>query len=148
MRRTIVACALTAFFAATVTAGAASLITSRQIKDGTIQTRDLSKSLRAQLKPKLGAVVPVPGPKGEPGAVGATGPVGPSGLAGQNGATGERGPAGVAGPAGTPGSRILSGTGNPAATLGAVSDWYIDRSDGEVYEKTAAWTLRLRIRLR
>lgn len=67
---------------------AASLITSRQIKDGTIQLRDISRKARAQLK----------------GDVGLAGPVGPRGAAGPAGAPGDPGPPGpvnvryVAGP--------------------------------------------------
>jgi hypothetical protein len=160
--RLVVACVVSAFLASTVTAGAATLITSKQIKNGTIQSQDLSKKLRAQLKPKVGVVAPVPGPKGDkgdrgdsggPGAVGPVGPPCPVGPRGSDGSAGPPGPAGAtgpAGPAGAPGSKILSGVGNPAGTLGQVGDWYIDRSDGEVYEKTAptVWTLRLRVRLR
>src|SRR3954452_18917016 len=55
-----------------------SLITGKQVKDGTIQKKDLSKSARAGLH---GASVPV----------GAAGPQGPKGDTGPGGATGKDG---------------------------------------------------------
>lgn len=67
------------------TATAAKLITGKQIKDGSISSKDLSKTVQAQLK-KAGAAGPA-GAAGSPGAAGAkgdkgdkgdTGPVGPS----------------------------------------------------------------------
>src|SRR3954470_10525714 len=60
---------------------AASLITSKQIKDGTIQTKDLAKTARASLKGKAGPA----------------GPAGPVGPAGPNGDTGAAGAAAAAG---------------------------------------------------
>jgi hypothetical protein len=63
------------------TAAAASLITSKNIKDGTIQTKDLSKRAISSLRPAPVAGVPGPaGPKGdagEPGKDGAQGSPGP-----------------------------------------------------------------------
>ena len=72
------------------TAVAASLITSKQIKDGTIQTQDLAKKALAQLKGKSGA----------PGPAGAAGAKGDKGDAGDAGPTGPTGPAGDTGPIG------------------------------------------------
>lgn len=63
--------------ASAATAGAASLITGKQIKNGTISAKDLSKAVRQQLAKA-----------GRPGAVG------PQGLAGPTGPTGRTGPAG------------------------------------------------------
>ncbi len=67
--------------ASAATAGAAKLITGKQIKDGSISSKDLSKAVRAQLK---NAGVPGPvgaqGTKGDPGPKGDTGPAtGPAG---------------------------------------------------------------------
>jgi hypothetical protein len=81
------------------TATASSLITSRTIKDGTIQARDLSKTLRGQINAHS---VPVYGPSGPPGATGATGS-GPTGATGAMGATGATGPKGDNGAPGVDG---------------------------------------------
>jgi hypothetical protein len=81
-------------FATTGSAAAVSMITSKQIKDGTIQTKDISKKARTALKGKTGA----------PGAQGAQGPQGAkgdSGAAGPKGDTGAKGDAGAAGADGT-----------------------------------------------
>src|SRR6266480_2863586 len=56
-------------FATTGSAVGASLITSQKIKDGTIQTKDISKKARRQLKGKTG----LQGPQGSKGDTGASG---------------------------------------------------------------------------
>lgn len=56
-------------------AAAGSLITSKQIKDGTIQTKDISKNAQNALK----------GKQGPAGPAGATGPQGPQGEPGTSG---------------------------------------------------------------
>lgn len=82
-------------------AGASALITSAQIKDGSILARDLSPSLRAQIAaPGPAGPVGPQGASGLPGAVGATGPTGagvagPQGPAGPSGAQGPQGPQGA-----------------------------------------------------
>ena len=53
------------------TATAAQMITGKQIRNGSITAKDLSKGLRAQLG--------VPGPVGPAGASGPVGPAGPAG---------------------------------------------------------------------
>ena len=63
---------------------AASLITSKQIKDGTIQTKDISKSARTALKGGKG-------PAGPQGVAGPQGPAGVAGAAGKDGAPGKDG---------------------------------------------------------
>jgi hypothetical protein len=57
------------------TAAAASLITGKQIKNGTIQTQDISKTARAKLagKAEPAGAKGDPGPPGAPGAAGALG---------------------------------------------------------------------------
>ena len=99
---------LALFLGISGSAVAASMITSKQIKDGTIQTRDLSAGARRALK-------------GEAGRVGPRGPEGPAGAPGATGPTGERGPTGAAGEPGT------------ARAYGAVSSGGVldaDRSKG------------------
>ena len=80
------------------TAGSASaattlLITSNQIKNGTIRTADLAKGARAALRGKTGAT----------GTTGQTGPQGPQGPKGDTGRQGEPGISAFAGaiPSGT-----------------------------------------------
>ena len=62
-------------------AKAGRLITSKQIKDGTIQTKDISTTARNALR-------------GQEGETGPAGPAGPQGEAGPAGPQGEPGPAG------------------------------------------------------
>src|SRR3954451_17244957 len=73
---------------------AASLITSKQIKDGTVQVKDLSKKARSSLAGQRGAAGAsgAKGDKGEPGAQGVQGPKGEVGAKGERGETGPRGP--------------------------------------------------------
>src|SRR3954447_4931968 len=78
--------------ATTGSAVAASLITSKQIKDGTIQTKDISKKAQKTLKGKAGAT----GPAGAAGAAGAAGPAGPAGAQGAKGDKGDAGAPGTA----------------------------------------------------
>lgn len=104
------------------------------------------------------------GPKGDTGAqgaqgpqgnVGATGAQGPKGDTGAQGATGAQGPQGNVGPQGPTGPTGAtgqaevwwSGAGAPPAATGAVGDWYLNTTTGDVYEKTAAstWTQRANI---
>jgi hypothetical protein len=77
--------------ATTGSAVAASLITSKQIKDGTIQTKDISKKAQKSLKGKAGAT-------GPQGPAGSAGPAGPAGAAGAAGAKGDKGDKGDRGP--------------------------------------------------
>ncbi len=69
--------------ATAATAGAASLITGKQIKDGSISAKDLSKAVQKQLA--------------RPGVAGAPGPAGAKGDAGARGETGPRGETGSRG---------------------------------------------------
>jgi hypothetical protein len=83
--------------ATTGSAVAASFITSKQIKDGTILTKDISKKAQKALKGRTGAK----GPIGATGAAGAPGAKGDTGAAGPKGDTGAKGDAGAAGADGT-----------------------------------------------
>src|SRR3954453_5318862 len=74
---------------------AASLITSKQIKDGTVQVKDLSKKARSSLAGQRGAAGAAgargdKGDKGEAGAQGIQGPKGDTGEKGERGETGAR----------------------------------------------------------
>jgi hypothetical protein len=98
--------------ATTGSAVAASLITSKQIKDGAIQTRDISKNARMQLKGERGPGGP-PGAEGAPGAQGTPGPSGPQGTPGPKGDKGEQGPKGEKGDDGSIGATGATGPAGP-----------------------------------
>jgi hypothetical protein len=67
------------------TATAAVVITSGQIKDGTIRARDLDPKLRRQLASRpVAGPAGAAGPKGDAGAKGDTGPKGDAGAPGQD----------------------------------------------------------------
>jgi hypothetical protein len=89
-------------------ASAAGLITSADIKDHTIRSKDIRASVIAALSQ--------PGPKGDTGSTGPTGPAGATG------------PAGQAGTNGLNGKTVLNGSGAPDGTLGTVGDFYLDTS--------------------
>jgi hypothetical protein len=69
-----------AVIATAATAGASRLITGKQIKNGTITAKDLSKAVRTQLR-KVG-------PRGAQGLQGLQGAQGPKGATGQTGPAG------------------------------------------------------------
>jgi hypothetical protein len=76
---------------------AKTLITGRDIRNGSIGTVDLAKTVRAKIA-AAGAPGPA-GPKGDPGAEGArgaTGPKGDKGLKGDTGTKGDKGDPGAA----------------------------------------------------
>jgi Collagen triple helix repeat (20 copies) len=74
--------------AASATAAATVIITSKDIKNGTIKAVDISGAAKQALKGNRGA----PGARGPQGAAG---PQGPAGAAGAAGAAGVPGPAGI-----------------------------------------------------
>jgi hypothetical protein len=80
---TIVAFLAGILIATAGTATAAKLVTGKQIKNGSVTAKDLSKAVRAQLK-KAG----VPGPQGVAGPAGAKGDTGPAGPTGAPGLSG------------------------------------------------------------
>ncbi|WP_036725128.1 hypothetical protein [Patulibacter minatonensis] len=91
---------------------AASQITSRNIKNGTIQTADISKKARKALT----------GQKGAAGAKGATGATGAAGATGPAGPTGAKGDVGPAGPATGAAGGVLAGSyPNPTLAADAVT---------------------------
>ena len=99
---------------------------------------------------KIGPIGPVGpiGPQGSQGIPGPQGPVGPPGPEGPIGATGIQGPQGIAGADGT---KWLSAIGSPEEETGALSDHYIDLSNGDVWQKVTAnggpiWALQGNIR--
>lgn len=80
----------------------------------------------------------IPGPPGVPGAPGSTGPIGPAGS------QGSQGPQGIAGPAGT---KWFSATGPPEQHVGNLSDYYLDVTTGDIWQKISnqgslVWSLQ------
>jgi len=69
-------------------------------------------------------------------------------ITGPQGPQGPQGPKGDKGDKGDPGEKWFSGGSAPSGTLGAIGDWYLNTSNGNVYEKTGTttWTQRGNIR--
>jgi Collagen triple helix repeat (20 copies) len=89
--------AIVAAIVAASSATAALVITSANIKNGTIQSVDISAKAKRALKGNRGSRGPQgnPGPAGPQGAPGLQGAPGPQGAPGEKGARGEQGPSGT-----------------------------------------------------
>ena len=123
MRNFIIGCVLTALVVGGSTATAATLITSGDIKDGTIRKKDvrprtlthsqikkssitldrLAKKVRRLIKEENAGPPGPQGARGPQGATGARGATGAPGATGAGGLTGPEGPEGPEGPQGEPG---------------------------------------------
>jgi Collagen triple helix repeat (20 copies) len=101
---------------------AAGLVTSAQIKNGTIRLIDLHPSTQDALEGKRG-------PAGPQGTTGAQGPQGARGVAGANGATGAQGPQGFQGPKGDKGDK---GDAGPTPMTHSFS--YTNRNDTSCFD--------------
>jgi hypothetical protein len=99
MRKTIVACAITALAVVGTTATAAKFISSKDIADGTIQNRDIKKGAISyqRLTPGLRALIAQAGKPGKDGVNGTNGTNGSNGANGAKGDTGAKGDKGNAG---------------------------------------------------
>lgn len=123
MRKTLVV--LAALVIASLTGlgtatAAKKLLTSKDIRDGSIYSRDLNPGLRQAVLGKsttLTAQSTTPGPVGATGAVGPAGPAGPRGAEGPRGERGEDGDKGDKGDPGVPGPPGPSGEGIPVGPL-------------------------------
>ena len=96
-------------------------LTSADVKDGTLLVKDIKAAERAKLA-RAGAAGGIgaagaPGPAGKDGAAGAPGPAGKDGAAGAAGSPGVRGPQGPGGM-----TAAAGGTGIGSATGGAAAD--------------------------
>jgi Collagen triple helix repeat (20 copies) len=91
MKNAVIAAVVAAVVAAASGTAATIVVTSKNIKNGTIQTVDISAKAKQALKGNRG-------PRGIPGATGSTGPVGPTGPQGQKGDPGAPGTQGPRGP--------------------------------------------------
>jgi Collagen triple helix repeat (20 copies) len=87
MKNAVIAAVVAAAVAAASGTAATIIVTSKNIKDGTVQTVDISAKAKRALKGNRG-------PRGLPGANGLTGPTGPQGQKGDPGAPGTQGPRG------------------------------------------------------
>lgn len=103
------------------TAGVKALVTGAQIKDGTIESRDvMNGTLRpADLAPGLTASLR--GQRGAQGTAGPQGPAGPKGDPGSQGAPGSQGPSGGQGPQGNAGPAGAAGPQGPQGLPGAAT---------------------------
>ena len=87
MKSALIAGVVAAFVAAASGTAATIVITSKNIKNGTIQTVDISAKAKRALK----------GNRGPRGLQGLSGPAGPAGVAGAPGPQGIQGPPGISG---------------------------------------------------
>lgn len=103
-----------------------------------------STELVIEPTPHIEIVQATSGAVGPSGPAGPTGPMGPEGPQGIQGPTGPTGSTGPTGPTGPNGSVWRSGAGAPSGGTGVVTDWYLNTTNGDVYEKTgvSTWTLR------
>jgi Collagen triple helix repeat (20 copies) len=92
MKNALIAAVVSAVIASTTATAATIVVTSKNIKNGTIQTADISAKAKRALKGNRGPR----GLTGAPGPQGLAGPPGPAGANGANGAPGLQGPPGPA----------------------------------------------------
>jgi hypothetical protein len=99
------ACLVAALAVGGTSATAASLITSDDVRDGSLNNRDVKASTitMSRLAPSTRALIRDPGPQGPPGATGAPGQAGAPGERGAQGEQGAPGTQGAAGASGAPG---------------------------------------------
>ena len=147
LRAEIILCGLTALVVGGTTATAASLITSKDIADGTIRTRDVKKSAitmnrlskgvqnmitgaSAQSGKPTPAVPGVKGDAGLQGTQGAQGAQGPKGDKGEKGDKGDQGPQGRSGL--LPGDFAFTNSTVRLTEAGVQFGWYgkVDGSTG------------------
>ncbi|MEA2322051.1 MAG: hypothetical protein QOD81_1901 [Solirubrobacteraceae bacterium] len=114
MRKTIVACTVTALAIGGGTASAAKLITSKDIADGAVHTRDIAKDTisLSRLSPSVRAMIAQAGTPGKAGVNGANGRDGAAGATGAKGDAGTKGDTGAAGAGGANGVNATVSSGN------------------------------------
>jgi hypothetical protein len=137
--KTLIAVIVTALVvSATATAGAL-VVTSKNIKNGTIQTVDISKKARLALKGNRGPRG-LQGPQGPPGVAGAQGIQGIQGAAGANGLNGGLDPSKVSYVAGAP-VEVLPGTDGQAVALYAELDDAFDILVNAPFADGSGWNV-------
>jgi Collagen triple helix repeat (20 copies) len=124
MKTAIIAAIVSAVVAAASGTAATIVVTSKNIKDGTIQTVDISAKAKRALKGNRGPRG-ASGAAGPAGTHGAQGPQGPQGLAGPQGPAGpqgEKGEPGPEGPEGPSGASIAYNRGHTFPQVAFVPD--------------------------
>ncbi len=106
---------------------AAGLVTSTQIKNGTIRLIDLDPQTKSALKGERGStgLQGATGPQGATGSTGAQGATGPAGARGPQGSTGDTGPQGATGATGPAGP-----AGEDGVSVGRSIVYSINQQDG------------------
>jgi hypothetical protein len=99
MKNALIAAIVAAVVAAASGAAATLVVTSKNIKDGTIEAVDISAKAKRALKGNRGPRGAA-GPAGATGAQGSPGPQGPQGAQGAQGPKGDQGAPGAQGPRG------------------------------------------------
>jgi hypothetical protein len=105
MRKTLIACTITAIAVGGGTASAAKLITSKDIADGAIHNRDIAEDTISlnRLAPSVRAAIAKAATPGKDGAAGVNGKDGAAGVNGKDGAAGANGLNGADGATGAQG---------------------------------------------
>ena len=119
------------------TAGVQALITSAQIKDGTIASRDIKNGSIARADISADTLTSLRGPRGLAGAAGGQGPAGAQGAQGPAGPQGPQGEKGAQGEKGSPGDDVhVTGSVATAAELPVAAeagDAYIAKDNGHLH---------------
>jgi hypothetical protein len=123
------------------------LITGADVKDGSLQAKDLSAAARKSLRGHAGSRGPA-GPAGAAGGRGAAGAQGTPGLSGSQGTTGASGVTGLGGSTGSTGPTGTIGVTGPTGTFGGTftspnGNNSISVTDSGIVLTTPAGTLTL-----
>jgi Collagen triple helix repeat (20 copies) len=115
------------------TAGAAVLVTGKQIKDGSVSGRDIANRSLTGNDVRDRSLTPLDFDGSVQGPAGPAGPQGPAGDKGERGPSGPSGPVGPAGPTGPAGPRGPSGvngweyrTVRRTLSGGRAARWHVD----------------------
>jgi hypothetical protein len=147
MRRTalLIAGAVSALaVTAAGTAGVQALITGAQIKDGTIESRDIKNGAIVRADIRAATLASLRGPRGPVGAQGPAGAVGPQGAAGPQGVAGPQGHQGVTGAQGVQGAKGDPGVGvHVTGSVATVADLPATANEGDAYIVTSTGDLHV-----
>ena len=126
------------------TAGVQALITGAQIKDGTIESRDIKNGAIGRADIADAAEAALRGARGSRGADGPAGPAGPAGAQGAAGPQGPQGATGAQGPQGPQGPKGDTGSGvNVTGSVAVVGDLPAGAALGDAYIVTGTGHLHV-----